>query len=150
MTVVLIFVGTMIQSSKNTSPYLVEIFFLYSKFSPGLFSCCWLSRQASVLRRLGLFVVSVVNSCKSVKNFFSVSNTAFLKSQSMGSSASTFGAWPILMHWTLLTPTYSAQLTAGTSRIDGSWSVSEPIFPLPLGCILRIVVVREVRVHFAT
>ena len=50
------FFGTIILSSKNTIPYLVESFFLYMMYSSGMLSCCWRSKHTSVLRRLGSFV----------------------------------------------------------------------------------------------
>ena len=46
-----------------------------------MFSCCCLSRQTSILRRLGSLVVSVNISCRSVENCFSVSLTAFPRSK---------------------------------------------------------------------
>ena len=127
------FFGTIILSSKNTNPYLVESFLLYMVYSSGMLSCCWRSRHTSVFRRLGSFVVSDISYWRSVEKFFSVSLTAFPRSQLFCSSASTLGAWPIFMYWTLLTPTYLAQLMAGTSRTDGSWSVSDPISPSSIG-----------------
>ena len=98
-----------------------------------MLSCCCRSRQTSVLRRLGSVVVPVSSYCEYVANCFSVFLTAFPRSQSLGSSASTFGAWPIFMYWTLLKPTFLAQLTAGTSNTDGSWSVSDPLSPSSIG-----------------
>ena len=55
-----------------------------------------------------------------MEKFFSDSRTAFPRSQSFGSSAVVLGACPIFINWTLLTPAYFAQLTAGTSSMDGS------------------------------
>ena len=131
--VVLRFFGTMILSSKKTSPYLEDNFFLYMEYSSGMLSCCCRSRHTSVLSRLGSLVVSVINNCRSVANCFSVSLTAFPKSQLFCSTASTLGACPIFIYWTLFTPTYLAQLIAGTSSTDGSCSDPDPISPSSIG-----------------
>ena len=52
------------------------------------------------------------------------------------------------MYWTLLTPTYLAQLIAGTSNTDMSWSVSEPISPtsIGMGCCVLVTVWCRIRV----
>ena len=92
-----------------------------------MLSCCCRSRQTGVLRRLGLFVVNVMSSCKSVAKCFSVSLTAFPRSQSFHSSASTLGGWPIFIYLTLLTSTYLAQWTGSLlgpispTSIEVSW-----------------------------
>ena len=62
MTVVRRFVGTMIFSSKNTSPYLVDSFRLYWLYSSGMLSYCFLSKQTRVFSNFGSFVVSVFNN----------------------------------------------------------------------------------------
>ena len=103
------------------------------EYSSGMLSCCCRSRHTNVLRRLGLLVVSVINNCRSVANCFSVSLTAFPRSQLFCSTASTLSACPIFIYWTLFTPTYLAQLIAGTSSTDGSCSDLNPISPSSIG-----------------
>ena len=103
------------------------------EYSSGMLSCCCRSRHTNVLRRLGSLVVSVINNCRSVANCFSVFLTAFLRSQLFCWIASTLDACPILIHWTLFTPTYLAQLIAGTSSTDGSCSDPDPISPSSIG-----------------
>ena len=62
-----------------------------------------------------------------------VVRTACSRFQSFCSSPAIRGACPIFTYWTLLTRTYRAQLIAGTSRTDESWSVSESISPSSMG-----------------
>ena len=103
------------------------------EYSSGMLSCCCRSRHTNVLGRLGSLVVSVINNCRSVANCFSVSLTAFPRSQLFCSIASTLGACPIFIWWTRFTPTYLAQLIARTSSIDGSCSDPDPISPSSIG-----------------
>ena len=103
------------------------------EYASGMLSCCCRSRHTNVLRRLGSLVVSVISNCKSVANCFSVSLTAFPRSQLFCSIASTLGACLIFINWTLFTPTYLAQLIAGTSNTDGSCSEPDPISPSSIG-----------------
>ena len=98
-----------------------------------MLSCCCRSRHTNVLRRLGSLVVSVICNCRSVEKCFSVSLTSFPSSQLFCSIASTLGACPIFLYWTLFTPTYLAQLIAGTSNTDGSCSDPDPISPSSTG-----------------
>ena len=70
MTVVRKLVGTIIFSSKNTSPYLVDSFRLYWLYSSGMLSYCFLSRQTRVSNIFGSFVVSVIDNWRSVANYF--------------------------------------------------------------------------------
>ena len=94
MTVVRRFVGTIIFSSKNTNPYLVDNFRLYWLYSSGILSYCFLSKQTRVFSNFGSFVVSVINNWRSVANSFSVSLTVFSWCQSFGSSACILRACP--------------------------------------------------------
>ena len=98
-----------------------------------MLSCCCHSRHTNVLRRLGSLVVSVICNCRSVEKCFSVSLTAFPSSQLFCSIASTLGACPIFIYWTIFTPTNLAQLIAGTSNTDGSCSDPDPISPSSIG-----------------
>ena len=98
MTVVLRFAGTIIFSSENTNPYLVDNFRLYWLYSSGMLSYCFLSKHTGVFNTLGSFVVSVINNWRSVANYFSVSLTVFPWSQLFGSIACILGACPILMY----------------------------------------------------
>ena len=89
------FFGTMILSSMKTKPNLLESFLLCVWYSSGINSCCCRSRQTRVFSRVGSLVVSVINSCKSVEKFFSVSRTACSRSQLFSSCAATSGTCPI-------------------------------------------------------
>ena len=100
-----------------------------------MLSCCCRSRHTNVLRRVGSLVVSAFNNCRSVANCFSVSLTAFPRSLLFCPIASTLGACPIFIYWTLFTPTYLAQLIAETSSIDGSCSDPDPISPSSIGVL---------------
>ena len=95
----------MILSSMKTRPNLVDSFFLCGRYSSGICSCCWHSRQTNVFSSVGSFVVSFISSCKSVEKFRSVSLTACPRSQLFSSIAATFDACPILTNCTLFTPT---------------------------------------------
>ena len=106
---------------------------MYMEYSSGMLSCCGCSRYTKVLRRLGSLVVSIISNCRSVANCFSVSLTAFPRSQLFCSIASTLGACPIFIYWTLFTPTYLAQLNAGTSKTDGSCSHPDSMSPSSIG-----------------
>ena len=114
MTVARRFFGTIILSLMKTRPNRLDSLFLCVWYSSGISSCCCRSRQTKVFSRIGLLVVSVVRSCKSVEKLFSVSLTACSRSQLFSSCAAILGACPILTYWTLFTPTYRAQF----------WSVS--------------------------
>ena len=126
------FFGTIILSSIKTRPNRLDNFLLFIWYSSGI-SCCCLSRHTRVFSKMGSFVVSFISSCKSVEKFFSVSRTACSRFQSFSYSAAIRGACPIFTYSTLFTPTYRAQFIAGTSRTDGSWSVSESISPSSIG-----------------
>ena len=105
MIVVLRFLGTIILSSMKTRPNLVDSFFLCGKYSSGICSCCWRSRQTNVFSSVGSFVVSFISSCRCVEKFRSVSLIACPRSQLCSSIAATFGACPILTYCTLFTAT---------------------------------------------
>ena len=93
-----------------------------------MLSCCCLSRQTSVVKRRGSFVVSVNKSCTSVEKFVSVSLYAFPRSQLFDSSALTQGAWPIFV-----LDAFDAHVLRPNLFRDFEnrwcWSVPDPISP---------------------
>ena len=91
MTVARRFFGKRILSSMKTRPNLLDSFFLCVWYSSGISSCCCRSRQTKVLSRIGLLVVSVTRSCRSVEKIFSVSRTACSRSQLFSSCAAILG-----------------------------------------------------------
>ena len=119
------FLGTMILSSMKTRPNRLDSFLLCIWYSSGISSCCCRSKLTSVFSNVGSLVVSFITSCRSVEKFFSVSRTVCSRSQLFSSNAASLRACPIFTYCTLFTPTYRAQFHAGTSRMDGSWSVSD-------------------------
>ena len=152
--VTLRFLGTMILSSMKTRPNRLDSFLLCIWYSSGISSCCCRSKLTSVFSNVGSLMVSVISSCRSVEKFFSVSRTVCSRSQLFSSSAATLGACPIFTYCTLFTPTYRAQFHAGTSRMDGSWSVSDSISPswvfgrIGVVCLLLLTMVRACHVGF--
>ena len=62
ITVVRRLEGTIILSSKNSSPYLVDNFCLYGLYSSGMLSYFFLSKHSMVHRSFGSLAVSVINS----------------------------------------------------------------------------------------
>ena len=131
--VALRFLGTMILSSMKTRPNRLDSFLFCIWYSSGISSCSCRSKLTSIFSSVGSLVVSVNSSCRSVEKFFSVSRTVCSRSQLFSSSAATLGACPNFTYCTLFTPTYRAQFHTGTSRMDGSWSVSDSISPSSMG-----------------